>query len=651
MADIVNQAVNEAVNENAARTETPHSPHHQVPTGRYLALLSLGALGVVYGDIGTSPLYALREVFHGPYAIAANVTNVFGVLSLIFWALMLVITVKYLIFVLQADNRGEGGILALTALATPIKVLGAAERRWLVILGLFGAALLYGDGMITPAISVLSATEGLGIVTPFFEPYIVPLTIAILIGLFLLQSRGTGSVGRVFGPIMLTWFTTLGLLGLVHIVGHLEILTSLNPVYAVQFFRANGLIGFLVLGTVVLVVTGGEALYADMGHFGRRPIRLAWFTVALPGLLLNYYGQGALLLSEPEAAVNPFYLLAPAWALVPLVGLATCATVIASQALISGAFSITTQAVQLGFLPRLQITHTSSTEYGQIYIPALNWMLMFGCIAIVIGFRTSSNLAAAYGIATTSAMTITTVVFYIVARERWQWSRWQAAALSSLFMVVDLAFLGANLLKIPQGGWFPLVVAAIIFTIMTTWKHGRRLVWERLYDEQRQVDRVLAAANSWPPTRVPGVAVYMSADPSVVPTALLVNIDHNNVLHETILLTTIAIEEVAHVRPQNRLRLEPLAHGVYQLKVRYGFMEQPDVPKALQELSIPGVVLDPNKFTYFVDQTRAIPSKVPGMAVWREKLFAIMLRNAADASEYFNIPPHQVIEVGRRVEV
>jgi KUP system potassium uptake protein len=474
--------------EGVAAGQHSH-PHGTGTGGRYLAALALGALGVVYGDIGTSPLYALREVFHGPYGITPNADNVYGVLSLVFWSLIIVISLKYINLILRADNRGEGGILALTALATPIRPLLPSRRRWLVLLGVFGASLLYGDGVITPAISVLSAVEGLKVATPLFEPYVLPITIAIIVGLFLIQSRGTGRIGRLFGPIMLLWFSVLGLLGVIHIFDNPSIFLSLNPIYGFNFFLDNGVRGFLVLGTVFLVVTGGEALYADMGHFGRKPITIAWFALVLPALLLNYFGQGAMLLNEPERAENLFYMMAPEWATLPLVALSTMATIIASQALISGAFSITMQAQNLGFLPRLRVVHTSPTEFGQIYIPSVNWLLMVACIAVVLGFRTSSNLAAAYGIAVTADMVITTTIFAIVARERWKWSLARVIGLISFFLVIDLAFFGANVVKIPQGGWFSLTAAVVVFAVMTTWKRGSRIIFTYEQHLEQSLDR------------------------------------------------------------------------------------------------------------------------------------------------------------------
>ena len=533
------------------------SPDRQPPNGRYLALLSLTALGVVYGDIGTSPLYAIRECFYGEHGVEVSRANVLGILSLIFWSLMLVISVKYLGFILRADNRGEGGILALMALVHPEHSPANVRRRHgvLIVLGLFGAALLYGDGMITPAISVLSAVEGLEVATPLFRPYVIPLTVIILVGLFLFQRKGTAGVGAVFGPITLLWFGTLAVLGTASIARHPEVLAAVNPMHGLGFFAANGSRGFLVLGAVFLVVTGGEALYADMGHFGTRPIRLTWFGLVLPALLVNYFGQGALLLANPEAAHNPFYRLAPAWGTYPLVVLSTAATVIASQAVISGSFSLSMQAFQLGYLPRLSILHTSADERGQIYMPQVNWLLMLSTIGLVLGFRTSSNLAAAYGVAVTTTMVITTLIFYRVARELWGWKRWTIGALCLAFLVVDLGFFGASITKVGHGGWFPLVVAGGIFVIMTTWRRGRQLLAERFRSGALEVDRFLADQKLGDLPRVQGVGVFLTGRPEGVPSALLHNIKHNKVLHEKVLLLTVLTEDVPRVDPQCRLEV------------------------------------------------------------------------------------------------
>ena len=621
------------------------------PRGRYLFVLSLAALGVVYGDIGTSPLYAMRECFHGPHAIASTSPNVLGVLSLIFWSLVIVISVKYLVFVLRADNHGEGGILSLTALATPIKPSGRSERWFLIVMGIFGAALLYGDGIITPAISILGAMEGLTVATPLLNPYVVPITIVIIIALFLFQSHGTARVGKVFGPVTFLWFVALAALGIVQIVRYPEVIAAVNPLHGVNFFLRNGWHGFLILGSVFLVVTGGEALYADMGHFGIRPIRLVWFAVVLPALLLNYFGQGALLLENPAAAENPFYRLAPSWALYPMIVLATAAAVIASQAVISGAYSLTMQAVQLGFSPRMKINHTSTTEYGQIYIPGVNWALMVGCIAIVIGFRTSSNLAAAYGVAVTSTMVITTVLFYVVARQLWGWGRLTAGSLAAFFLVIDLAFFGANIIKVADGGWFPLLLAAIVFTVMTTWKKGRRILNERIQSEARSLEEFLQEIERHPPTRVPGTAVFMNGNASRTPPALLHNLEHNKVLHERVLFLTVKTKQIPYVAPEERVEVERLGDGFYRMKVYYGFMEDPDIPKVLEGVQVPGLAFDPKETTYFLGRETIIASQRPGMALWREKLFSIISHNATTATAYFCIPPDRVVEMGEQIEI
>lgn len=622
------------------------------PTGRYLRTLTLTAMGVVYGDIGTSPLYAIRECFHGPYGIALTRDNVLGVLSLIFWSLVLVISLKYLVFVLRADNRGEGGIIALTALVSPDRPPARGGRRWLVLmLGLFGAALLYGDGMITPAISVLGAIEGLEVATPVLRPYVIPVTVTILVGLFLFQRRGTAAVGRVFGPVVLAWLLTLATLGIVQIVREPSVLAALSPVHGAAFFLRNGWAGFVVLGAVFLVVTGAEALYADMGHFGPRPIRLGWFAVALPALLLNYFGQGALLLHEPEAVVNPFYNLAPRWALPLLIVIATAATIIASQAVISGAYSLTRQAVQMGYSPRLRIDHTSSEEIGQIYMPGVNWALMIATIALVIGFGSSSNLAAAYGVAVTSDMVITTLLLFVVAREVWGWSFLTTSALIALFLVTDLAFFGANIIKVPHGGWFPLVIGAGIYTLMATWKRGREILRSRLQAQAIPLRMVLEDLEADPPHRVPGTAVYMVGTPDATPPALVHNLAHNKVLHEQVLFLSVLTEEIPYVTQSERVELETIAPGFYTVKVRYGFMQDPNIPLVLQQLGAHGLEVALEATTYFLGRETILATKLPGMARWRETLFAFMSRNALRATAFFRIPPEQVFEVGMQVEI
>ena len=630
----------------------------QAPRGRYLAYLSLGALGVVYGDIGTSPLYALRESFHAEYGLAVTPANVMGILSLVFWALILVISIKYLVFVLRADNRGEGGILALTSLVTPVGAdtepgKAAHSRRFiLILLGLFGTSLLYGDGMITPAISVLSAVEGLEVATPLFTPYIIPITIAIIVGLFAVQSRGTAGVGKVFGPITLLWFATLSALGISWIVRQPSVLTAVLPTHAFSFMRENELRGFLVLGSVFLVVTGGEALYADMGHFGKAPIRLAWFCVVLPALLLNYFGQGALLILHPAAVGNPFYRMVPPWGLYPVVVIATMATVIASQALISGAFSLAMQSVQLGYSPRLEIDHTSERERGQIYIPAINWALMVACISLVIGFRSSSNLAAAYGVAVTTTMVITTMLFYVVARELWKWSLTASLLLSGFFMVIDLAFWGANLVKIPHGGWFPLIIGAFVYTLMTTWKRGREILAQRLKVGELPFDVFTETILRNPPVRVPGTAIFMYSNPSTTPPALLHNLKHNKVLHERLVILTIRTEEIPHVPISERIHVDDLGHGFFRVGLTYGFMEDPNVPAALLLAKPYGLEFKVMDTTYFLGRENLIAtSRRRGMAVWREKLFAWMSKNSRAATSFFRLPPNRVVELGAQIEL
>jgi KUP system potassium uptake protein len=617
---------------------------------RYFATLSLVALGVVYGDIGTSPLYAIRECFFGPHAIEPTHDHVLGVLSLIFWALVIVISIKYLVFVLRANNRGEGGILALMALATPIRPTGREERPILILLGIFGAALLYGDGIITPAISILGAMEGLSVATPQLQPYIVPITVVIIVALFWFQNRGTSRVGKVFGPVMLLWFAVLGTLGALEVSQQPWVLRAVNPVYAVRFFADTGWHGYLVMGSVFLVVTGGEALYADMGHFGTGPIRFDWFAVVLPSLLLNYFGQGALLLTDPKAAENPFYMLAPTWAIFPMIVLAVAAAVIASQAVISGAYSLTMQAVQLGFSPRIRIDHTSTRQFGQIYIGGINWALMIGCILVVLSFRTSSNLAAAYGVAVTTTMVITTLLFHVVARDRWRWGAIPAGLLAAVFLVIDIAFFGANIIKVAQGGWLPLALAGVIYTVMLTWKRGRRILAERIQREAKPLDEFIAEARQRAITRVPGTAIFMSGTAGKTPPALLHNLEHNKVLHERIIFVTVKTEQVPFVGDGERVAVEEFGSGLYRVKVHYGFMEDPDIPAALASgpRGLPPMEADT---TYFLGRETIIATSRPGMAPWRERLFAILSRNATTATAYFGIPPDRVVEMGEQIEI
>lgn len=625
--------------------------HGAQPRGSYLYALSLTALGVVFGDIGTSPLYAFRESFGEIYGITPTVANVLGVLSLIFWALILVISVKYLGFILRADNRGEGGMIALTALVAPAGGRSGGYRSKLVLMGLFGAALLYGDGMITPAISVLSAVEGLEVATPFFEPYILPITIVILVALFAVQSRGTAGIGKVFGPVTLVWFLTLAALGVYHIVREPSVFRAVNPLYGLDFFTRNGWTGFLVLGSVFLVVTGGEALYADLGHFGAKPIRLSWFVLVLPALLLNYFGQGALLIGNPEAVENPFYRMAPEWALFPVIGIATVATVIASQAVISGSFSLTRQAVQLGFLPRLQIEHTSTKEIGQIYIPAINWALMVAAIGLVIGFGDSSSLAAAYGVAVTTDMVFTTILFAVVARSLWGWSLWAVGALAGFFLVIDLAFWGANIVKVPDGGWFPLVIAAIVFTVMTTWKRGRQILGERIQEGTLPLELFLKDIAASPPVRVPGTAIFMYSNPQGTPPALLHNLKHNKVLHERVVFLNVATREIPVVDEEERVRVEPLGANLFRINASYGFTEDPDIPALLERCQMEGGRFKVMETTFFLGRETLIATKKKGMALWREKLFALMSRNSQRATAFFRIPPNRVVELGAQIEL
>jgi len=621
------------------------------PRGRDLAVLTLGALGIVYGDIGTSPLYALRECFHGPHGIAPTPDNVLGVLSLIFWSLTLIVSIKYLIFVMRADNGGEGGILALMALVSRQDDAVRRSRALLISLGLFGAALLYGDGMITPAISVLGAVEGLAIATHVFEPYVVAITVTILVGLFLIQSRGTGQVGAMFGPIMIVWFVTIGVMGLSWIQINPHVFTALNPVHAASFFFRNGTHGFIVLGSVFLVVTGGEALYADMGHFGRKPIRLAWFGLAFPALVVNYLGQGAMLLENSESAASPFYLMAPAWALYPLVVLATMAAVIASQALISGVFSMTHQAIQLGYCPRMGVEHTSASQRGQIYIPQVNWMLMVATLGLVIGFGSSSALAAAYGIAVSSTMVITTMLTYLVARGSWGVSRWTAGALAGVFLAIELGFLGANATKIAQGGWFPLVVGVVLYLALSTWKQGRALLATRFMERLHPLETFLANIAARPPHRVDGTAVFMTSNSDGTPPTLLHNLHHNKILHERIILLTVVTMDGPTVAPEHRVTVTPLRLGFFRVRVCYGFTEDPDVPAALEQAVFPGPSLVPADTTYFLGTETLLATDRPGLPMWRERLFVLMSRNALRATTFFRIPPERVVELGMQVEL
>jgi KUP system potassium uptake protein len=640
------------VSSLSASHVAPSEPH--LP-GRLLPL-TLTALGVVYGDIGTSPLYALNECFFGTHSVQPTRDNVLGVLSLIIYALLIIISLKYVVVVMRADNQGEGGILALTALVPGRQGERGASARLavgrplLIALGIFGTALLYGDGMITPAISVLGAIEGLEVATPLFSPYVVPATVVILIGLFSIQRFGTHRVGGLFGPIVIVWFITIAGLGVTWIVRAPEVIGAFDPRHALFFFENNGFAGFAVLGAVFLVVTGGEALYADMGHFGKHPIRLAWFGLVLPALLLNYLGQGALLLQDPQTE-HPFFRLAPSWALLPLVALSTAAAIISSQALISGEFSITRQAMQLGLAPRLDVEHTSAREVGQIYVPQVNWALMVATALIVIGFRSSGAIAAAYGIAVTLTMIITVLLLYVVETERWRWPKPAALAMMAIFLTVDVAFFGANALKLAQGGWVSLAVALFLFTLMTTWKTGRRLVAERLTARAISLDEFLATVAELRPVRVPGTAVFMTAQPTGAPPALAHNIRYNKVLHEHVIVLTVATAQVPHVRSEERISVQPLGHGMFNVRLQYGFMEDPNVPEALLQAREKGVTVDLEDVTYFLGRETIIVTDRKGMAVWREKLFVLMARNAVRATAFFRLPPERVVELGVQVEM
>ena len=619
-------------------------------TNRDQLRLSLLALGVIYGDIGTSPLYAIRECFHGPHGIGVSLANVLGVLSLVFWTLIIVITLKYHVYIIRADNRGEGGILALVAL------VGRALRRGRVArvaiaLGLFGAALLYADGALTPAISVLSAIEGLSIATDVLDPYIVPLTVAILVALFMVQHHGTGGIGSVFGPIMLAWFSALAILGISGIVREPSVLAAVNPLHAVHFLTHNGMPAFVVLGAVFLVATGGETLYADLGHFGERPVQIDWFSLVGPALILNYFGQGALLISRPEAAVNPFYLLAPSWALYPLVGLATAATIIASQAVITGVFSLTMQAAQLGYMPRVKIEHTSEKTMGQIYVGSVNWLLMLLTIGLVLGFGSSSAMAGAYGIAIATTMVITTILAFPVAWKLWGWPLPVALGVTIAFLLIDLTFFAANILKVIHGGWLALLVALIIYVVLSTWKRGRGLVAQRLQSRLMSMESFLESLARTPPQRIRGLAIYMTGSPDGVPLALVHNLKHNQVLHEVVVLLTLLSEETPHVDEERRIEQADLGHGFHRVVARYGFMEARDVPLLLARISLNGRTIHPQQPTYFLSRETLIASPRTGMALWREKLFAALARNALPATAFFDLPPNQVVEIGTQIEL
>jgi KUP system potassium uptake protein len=633
------------------------SPAGSAPTGAAppehpsLAAASLVALGIVYGDIGTSPLYAFRESLLGHALVEVNRTNVLGILSLIFWALIIVISIKYLLLVMRADNRGEGGIIALVSLLNPRQAKPGTFRYALISIGIFGAALLYGDGTITPAISVLSAIEGLEIATPAFDPYVMPITMAILVALFACQHRGTAAIGAVFGPIMLVWFLILAILGVGGIAHEPAVLAALDPRYAYAFLHAHGLVAFAVLGAVFLAVTGGEVLYADMGHFGRAPIRAAWFGLVLPSLVLNYFGQGALVLVDPRNITHPFYELAPRWALYPLVALAAAATVIASQAVISGVFSLTQQAVQIGILPRLNIVHTHGAEKGQIYISGINWLLMIATIGLVVGFRSSGNLASAYGVAISTDMVITTVLAFFVAR-RWGWNALVAGLTALPFLVIDLAFFGATLLKIPTGGWYPLVIAGLIFTLMVTWRRGCRLLARQLQKNQQSLEEFVQSLQARPPIRVPGTAVFVTAsDATTIPPILLHHLRHNQVLHQQVVLLRVETEEVPRVPAAERLEVAGLDPNLYRVVAHYGFMQTPDIPVALRLCAPLGLPIDLDATTFYLGRETLIPRTAFGLPLWQDHVFEFMARNAARATAFYSLPPERVVEIGIQVEI
>ncbi len=611
--------------------------------------LALGAIGVVFGDIGTSPLYAFKETFAGHHPLGVDPVSIYGVISLIFWTMMLVVTVKYVSVIMRADNRGEGGSLALIALISRLSP-GDTRSAQLVLMGVMATALFFGDAIITPAMSVLSAVEGITVVEARMAPLVLPIAIAILLALFLLQSRGTAKVGAIFGPIVLVYFTTLAVLGVVNIFANPGIINALSPHHAVAFVADRPLAAFLALGSVVLSVTGAEALYADMGHFGAKPIRLAWYALVLPALMINYLGQGALLTAHPEAVANPFFLMAPEWARLPLVVLATLATIIASQAVISGAFSVTMQAIQLGFLPRMKIVHTSASAFGQIYIPAVNWTLLVLVMFLVLGFQTSSNLAAAYGIAVTGTMLIDTVLVGVLVLTIWRWPAWWAAPLLAIFLIVDFAYFASNLTKVPDGGWFPLVIGLIGFTGLTTWSRGRALMQDRLRDSSMPMDVFIKSAAS-AATRVPGTAVFMTTSPVGVPQALLHNLKHNKILHDRIMILTVVIDEVPYVSDEDRIGVKDLGGGFYRILIRYGFMQEIDIPAVLKKVENCGPRLKMMETSFFLSRQTLLASDKPGMAIWREHLFSWMMRNAESAMDFFKLPTNRVVELGSQVEI
>ncbi|MXS79692.1 KUP system potassium uptake protein [Nitrosomonas eutropha] len=640
-----------ALDSESSASNRQGSRNEQDTNPRLTAALCLTALGVVYGDIATSPLYAFREALHNMAPDSRTPESILGILSLIFWALIILVSIKYLLIIMRADNHGEGGILALLALLRPWRGSPQHQRNILIVLGLFGAALLYGDGMITPAISVLSAMEGLEVAAPQLTSYIIPATTVILVLLFMVQKRGTARIGRVFGPIMLVWFVVIALLGLNGIIHHPQVLVAVNPYYGINFFTDNGWSAFRVLGGVFLALTGAEALYADMGHVGRAPIRLMWFALVLPALLLNYFGQGALLLLDPHEA-QPFFHLAPPSFLYSLVGLATLATIIASQAIISGVFSLTRQAIQLGQSPRLTLVQTSSEEIGQVYVPAANWFMMIAAVWLVLHFRSSDNLAGAFGIAVSGTMVITTILAFFVMRERWHWNILTAVAVTVGFLIIDLAFFSSNLLKITDGGWFPLAIAVFIFTLMITWQQGRQLLIQRIHKETESFQDFLQRIVTDPPVRVSGTAVFLTIHQHDTPPALLYQLIHNKALHEQVVLVTVITEEVPRVPAAERLEVMELSSGFHRIIVHYGFMQSPNVPVALRACETLGLKIDLDTTTYYLSRASLIPTdERPGMALWRDRLFAFMSRNSAWPTAFYHLPPEHVIELGIQVEL
>ena len=623
--------------------------HGSIQSKSHQAALALAALGVVYGDIGTSPLYTMKEVFAGIHPIPLTPANILGIVSLVLWSLIIVVSVKYVVFIMRADNRGEGGIMALIALALHDAKGNHQRKKFIMVAGLLGAGMFYGDGMVTPAISVLSALEGLEVATPALKPFIIPVTLAVLFVLFFFQRRGTASVGALFGPVMMLWFATLGVLGIINIVASPNVLMAINPAYGLGFLIDNRGIAIVAMGAVVLAVTGAEALYADMGHFGSRPIRQAWFGFVLPSLMLNYFGQGALLLAQPDVVSNPFYHMAPDWLQLPLVALATAAAVIASQAVISGAFSVSRQAMQLGFLPRFEVQYTSEKAQGQVYLPGVNWGLFIAVVILVLGFKSTNNLAAAYGIAVTGDMVITSILATFVAAKSWGWGWGRAIALFTVFLIVELTFLFANVLKIPDGGWFPLAAGSMVFLLMSTWKRGGQLLTERTSGEAIELEGFIDALLISMPTRVAGTSVFMTSDNNRVPNAMLHNLMHNKVLHERVMIVSVEVFDVPYVPEIDRVEVSKLKGDFYRLTVQYGFKDEPDIPHALLLCAEQGLVIDMMETSFFLGRATLIPKVGSGMALWREKLFIYLFRNASSATTFYKIPSNRVVELGTQV--